>query len=142
MNAIGKYFYNVDSYLELTNTIRFFLDKRTGAIYYSWLLIMASMKPTPTQTIEERAMCGTHTLGKFLYKNPTNRSLIFEIGSSRPDLVAPVDAQVPLGKQQAVNLQFDIYPQPNVGHATVYLYISDLSQYVVDCVELNLFYTK
>lgn len=103
---------------------------------------MASMKPTPTQTIEERAMVGTHTLGKFLYKNPTNRNLVFEVGSSRPDLVSPLDEQVSLGGQQAVNLQFDIFPQPNVGSATVYLYISDLSQYVVDCIELNLLYTR
>lgn len=73
------------------------IDKRTGGIYFSWLLVMASMKPTPTQTVEERAMVGTHTLGKFLYKNPTNRSLIFEVGSSRPDLVSPIENQVPLG---------------------------------------------
>ncbi len=65
------------------------IEKHTGKIYYSWLLILNSLAPTPSKTVEEFVKTGSHTLVKMLFENPTNRKLVFEIGSSRPDLISP-----------------------------------------------------
>jgi len=68
------------------------IDYNSGHKVYSWMLMMASQLPSPTDHKDLIARVNTPTCGKYLFTNPARRSVTFEIGSSHPELFKPVDS--------------------------------------------------
>lgn len=114
------------------------IEHKSNKLYYSWLLILASLEPTPSDRVQEVCRIDTPTKLKYNYKNPTNRNLIFEIGTSHPDLIMPVEETLPFRELQGQNIEFNVAPQSEAGQQIVYAFITDLDNFVMDCVEIEL----
>lgn len=69
------------------------------------------------------------------------QDLVFEIASSREDLMVPRQSLLSFRGNETQTIELDIHPQQQMGLGEVYLYISDLEQHVMECVQLEVLYT-
>lgn len=108
------------------------------------MLILASLAPSSSfPKVQETVRLGDSTRLKYNYKNPTNRKLTFEIGTSHPDFIEPVDTEIILRESEAINLELLALPQSGNGSPfsqNVFIFFTDLENYVMDCVEFEIFY--
>lgn len=95
-------------------------------------------KPSSKQQLQ--AKVGSLTLGKIQFTNKLRRPLIFELASSRADLMLPTTEQVSFRAQETQTLELDIFPQSKKGVGEVFLYVSDAEQYVQECIALEILY--
>ena len=111
-------------------------------MYYSWLIILASLAPSPSRVEHETVSVGVTTQLGLLYTNPAQKSLEFEISTSRPDLLVPKYERVTIGKGQARKIEFKALSidSKQTGMATIFVFIADIEQYVMECIELRLTY--
>ena len=118
------------------------VDSDSGKLVYSWLLILASMKPNPTQSHQLQARINTSTLGKIQFTNKLKQDLVFEIASSREDLMSPRQSLLSFRGNETQTLELDIHPQQQMGLGEVFLYVSDLDQHVMECIKLEILFIQ
>jgi len=87
------------------------LDSSSGKLIYQWLLILASQSPTPTQRHQLQARVNSNTLGKIQFTNKMRKDLVFEIASSREDLMIPEHSMLNFRGNQTQSLELNILPQ-------------------------------
>jgi len=86
------------------------IDYVSGRKVYSWMLMMQSQLPTPTDRKDVVARINTSTLGQYLYTNPTRRNISFEIGSSHPELYSVQESIMIFAGMQTQSIKLDIHP--------------------------------
>lgn len=84
VNAIGKYNSIIILFI-FFHTI----EADTGKLIYAWLIIMASLPPTPSKTMTFDPLAGSATVVPIPFMNESWEDKIFEVSTSRPDLMIP-----------------------------------------------------
>lgn len=112
------------------------VDNVSGELVYSWLIRMASLHPKANETKYVEALINKYTTAKLMFTNPSRRELLFELGTSHPDVYKPVDQFLRFKGEHAQAIELEIFPQAQVATFKTYLFISDVDQTVCHCVEL------
>ena len=97
---------------------------------------MASLHPKPNDTQYVEAMINKYTTAKLMFQNPSRRELLFEFGTSHPDIYKPVDQYMKFKGEYARCIELEIFPQTQVGTFKTYFFISDVDCTVSHCIEL------
>ena len=97
---------------------------------YSWLLLLSSHPPTPTDQHDLQARLNTLTRGKIAFTNSIKKDLTYEIATSRPDLLEPREPIMQFRSRETRAIELDIFPQTQMGVGEAYLYITDTEWHV------------
>lgn len=68
--------------------------------------------------------------------------MVFEVASSRPDLMEPRTSHLSFRANEAQDIEIDIRSQQMMGKGEAFLYISDTEQYVMECISLEIMFIK
>ena len=86
------------------------VDNNTGELLYSWLIRMASLHPKPNDTKYVEALINKYTTAKLMFANPCKRDMMFEIGTSHPEIYKPVDQFMNFRGDHARSIELEIFP--------------------------------
>jgi hypothetical protein len=70
------------------------VDTESGQLIYSWLMILASQPPVPNRWEKFQIRVNCDETKKIRYENKVKRDIVFELASSRPDLMEPRDKMI------------------------------------------------
>ena len=116
------------------------IDSVTGQLAHAWLLILASEAPVQTQERLIKTKVNQFRIANIEFKNPVARDVLFELGSSRSDLMEPKNRKMSFKGFETQMIDLDIFPQQMDGNAEAYLYLSDSDQYVMECILIKIVY--
>ena len=116
------------------------VDTESGQLIYSWLMILASQPPVPNRWESFTVKVNSDTMLKIRYENKVKRDIVFEIASSRPDLMVPRNQHLSFRAGETQDVEIDIRSQQSMGKGEAFLYISDTDQYVMECISLTIMF--
>jgi len=116
------------------------IDDYTGKVVHSWLIVLMTMVPSPDKTEQIQVKANTLTRQKLPFLNKYNRPLTLEFATSHPKLIEPDTPELYFGPKESQMIDLKIYAQPEKGTMQTYVYISDVDQYVMECIELEILY--
>jgi hypothetical protein len=105
-------------------------------------MILASQPPVPNRWERLSARVNSDTLVKIRFTNKVKREIVFELASSRPDLMEPRNSHMSFRANESQDIEIDIRSQQMMGKGEAFLYISDTEQYVMECISLEIMFVK
>ena len=136
VNAIGKY----NSIILLIIYILLIIEADTGKLIYAWLIIMASLPPSPSKTMDCDSLAGAATVIPVPFKNESLTEKIFEVSTSRPDLMIPEQGmeQIRIARDSTYMINMRILPQSQHGIGECFVFINDMDCTVSECICCNI----
>ena len=114
------------------------VDTESGQLIYSWLMILASQPPVPNRWEKFQVRVNCDETKKIRYENKVKRDIVFELASSRPELMEPRDKMISFRAGETMDIDICVRSQSAMGKGEAFLYISDTEQYVMDCISVEL----
>lgn len=101
------------------------IDRHSGKLVFSWLMIMSCLPPSPSKRESVTVNVNAPGRGLIRYENPTSMEKKFEISTSRPDLMTPVEEVMHFHRDETRTIELNIHPQSQVGTGECFLFIND-----------------
>jgi hypothetical protein len=96
----------------------------------------------PTRWERVTAKVNSDTMIRLRFENRVKREIVFEMASSRPDLMEPRRAIQSFRAGESQDIEIDIRSQQAMGKGEAFLYISDTEQYVMECISIEIMFIK
>ena len=84
------------------------VDVNNGEMVHAWVIKVRTSSPNITQVKKLNCKVGTDSVQRFIYQNRTSHVGIFELYSSHPDILSPLENKIEINKGDKVHIRIKI----------------------------------